>query len=54
MLGPFVAGMDTVANTLAFMLYALLEHPDALERVRQDAAMLLRWRSDGSKAATVP
>ena len=40
-IGPFLAGMDTVANTLAFMLYALLTHPTALERVRQDAAMLL-------------
>ncbi len=39
--GPFLAGMDTVANTLAFMLYALLKHPEAMERVRRDAAMLL-------------
>jgi cytochrome P450 len=40
-IGPFLAGMDTVANTLAFMLHALLEHPAALERVRRESAMLL-------------
>jgi cytochrome P450 len=40
-MGPFLAGMDTVANTTAFMLHSLLTHPQALARVRQDAAMLL-------------
>jgi cytochrome P450 len=39
--GPFLAGMDTVANTLAFMLYALLRNASALERIRQEAALLL-------------
>jgi cytochrome P450 len=39
-LGPFVAGLDTVANTCAFMLYALLGNPAALERVRADADTL--------------
>lgn len=32
-LGPFIAGLDTVANTCAFMLYALLKHPDLLVQV---------------------
>jgi cytochrome P450 len=32
-IAPFFAGIDTVANTLAFMLYALLKHPGALARV---------------------
>jgi cytochrome P450 len=36
-IGAYVAGMDTLANTLSFMLYALLKHPDALQAVRQEA-----------------
>jgi cytochrome P450 len=31
--GPYVAGLDTVANTCTFMLYALLCQPDVLTRV---------------------
>ena len=33
LLGPFIGGVDTVASTSAFMLYALLAHPELLERV---------------------
>ncbi len=40
-MGPFVAALDTVAGTCAFMLYALLRHPDVLERVRDEADELL-------------
>ena len=40
-MGPFVAALDTVAGTCAFMLYALLRHPDVLERVREEADALL-------------
>ena len=40
-LGPFVAALDTVAGTCAFMLYALLRHPDVLEKVREEADALL-------------
>jgi cytochrome P450 len=29
----FLAGLDTVANTCSFMIYALLAHPEVLERV---------------------
>ena len=39
-LGPFIAGLDTSANTCAFMLYALLTNPEALARVRADADRL--------------
>ena len=35
-LGVFLAGLDTVANTCSFMIYALLDHPDVLERVRDE------------------
>jgi len=40
-LGPMLAGIDTVANSLSFMLYALLAHPDARHRVQAevDAAL---------------
>ena len=40
-LGPFVAALDTVAGTCAFMLYALLRHPELLERVRAEADALI-------------
>jgi cytochrome P450 len=36
-LGPFVAGLDTVANALTFIVYRLLAHPDVMERVRAEA-----------------
>lgn len=39
-LSPFVAGLDTVANTCSFMLYALLKHPDVLKRVMVEADQL--------------
>jgi cytochrome P450 len=47
-LGPMLAGIDTVANSLSFMLYALLAHPEALQRVQAevDAARsqgMLSW-----------
>src|SRR5207249_2210106 len=32
-LGVFLAGLDTVANTCSFMIYALLSNPDVLKRV---------------------
>jgi cytochrome P450 len=35
--GPFVAGLDTVANTTAAFLYAVLKHPAAYARVRAEA-----------------
>ncbi|SDE00331.1 cytochrome P450 [Actinokineospora iranica] len=34
--GPYVAGLDTVANTLASAVYAVLKHPDLLSRVRRE------------------
>ena len=35
--GPFVAGLDTVANTTSAFVYAVLKHPEVLERVRNEA-----------------
>src|SRR5690606_24059192 len=47
--GPFFAGMDTVANTMGFMVYAILKHPDVLERILPEvdehfAAGIPPWR----------
>jgi cytochrome P450 len=38
--GPFIAGLDTVANTTAAFVYEVLKHPEVLERVRADADRL--------------
>ena len=38
--GPYVAGLDTVANTLAATVYAVLKHPEVLERVTSEADAL--------------
>jgi len=40
-MGPFIAGLDTVANTVAFLMYALLREPAVLGRVEADAHALL-------------
>jgi cytochrome P450 len=39
-IAPYFAGIDTVANTCGFMLYALLKNPEALERVQVDVEAL--------------
>lgn len=39
-LGPFFAGIETAASTCAFTLYALLKHPDLLERMTAEADAL--------------
>ncbi|MFI1995440.1 cytochrome P450 [Actinoplanes sp. NPDC020271] len=38
--GPYVAGLDTVANTIASFVYAVLKHPEVLTRVRAEADAL--------------
>ncbi len=40
-IGPYLAGLDTVAGTLAFMIYAFLKH-GVWEQVRAEAAILLQ------------
>ena len=35
-LGPMLAGIDTVANSLSFMVYALLAHPGVLQQVQAE------------------
>ncbi len=46
-LGPFIAALDTVASTAAFMLYELLKHPDILAEVRAEADALIDARTPG-------
>ena len=36
-LGPFIAALDTVASTCAFMLYELLKHPELMAQVQSEA-----------------
>ncbi|HEY0135433.1 MAG TPA: cytochrome P450, partial [Nannocystis sp.] len=47
-MGPFVAGLDTVSNSCAFLLYALLNAPEAYRRVTADADRLF---ADGGPTA---
>jgi cytochrome P450 len=35
--GPYVAGLDTVANTTSAMVYGVLKHPEILARVQKEA-----------------
>lgn len=38
--GPYVAGLDTVANTIACFVYAVLKHPEVLARVQAEVDAL--------------
>lgn len=38
--GPYVAGLDTAANTVGSLLYTVLKHPDVLQRIRAETAAL--------------
>ena len=37
LVGPYMVGIDTAANALSFLLYALLKSPDALARAQSEA-----------------
>jgi cytochrome P450 len=45
--GPYVAGLDTVANTTAAFVYAVLKHPEVLARVQKEADALFAGGSIG-------
>ncbi len=56
-LGPLLAGLETVARTATFMLYALLTNPAALKRVVDEANQVfehneLTWETLKSMSAT--
>ncbi|WP_327010984.1 cytochrome P450 [Dactylosporangium sp. NBC_01737] len=38
--GPYVAGLDTVANTTAAFIYSVLKHPEVLAKVQAEADAL--------------
>src|SRR3546814_15089178 len=38
--GPYVAGLDTVANTTAAITYTVLKHPEVLKRVLEEVDAL--------------
>jgi cytochrome P450 len=40
-IGPYIAGLDTVANTCTFLLYALLQNPDVLAKVQDEIDSVL-------------
>lgn len=40
-LSPYIAGLDTVANTITFMIYELLTHPELLEQAIAEADTVL-------------
>ena len=40
MTGPYVAGLDTVANTTSAIVYAVLKRPDVLQRIHQEVDAL--------------
>jgi cytochrome P450 len=53
--GPFVAGLDTVANTVGAFIYAVLKHPEVLERVRNEAdALFAQGSIDEADLRRVP
>ncbi len=39
-LGPYIAGLDTSANTIAFMLYAIYKHPELLSDILAETGQL--------------
>lgn len=39
-IGPYIAGQDTVASSVASILYAILKHPEILERVQPEVDAL--------------
>lgn len=41
-MGAFIAGMDTAANSLAFVLYRLHRHPEHLPALRAEVDALFR------------
>lgn len=53
-LGPFIAGLDTVANTCAFMLHALLRDPAAYDRVTAESHKFFAGPRDADSLAALP
>jgi cytochrome P450 len=55
LIGPYVAGLDTVANTTAAFVYAVLKHPQVLARVQGEAdEMFARGPVDEEALRRIP
>ena len=55
LIGPYVAGLDTVANTTSAFAYAVLKHPEVLERVQREAdEMFARGPIDDEALQQIP
>lgn len=53
--GPYIAGMDTAASTLASAVYAVLKHPEALKRMRAEVdALFAAGRVDDDALKQIP
>ena len=50
---PYVAGLDTIANTVGSMLYEVLVQPDVLKRIQQEVDTLFE-RGDVGEADMTP
>ena len=53
-MGGYFAGMDTVASTASFMLYAVLKQPGLLERVRAKLIPFLTKRFTAEALRQIP
>lgn len=47
---PFIAGVDTVGNTMSFLLYEVLKNPDLLAQIREEVDTVL---ADGIDAVAL-
>jgi cytochrome P450 len=55
LIGPYVAGLDTVANTTSAFVYAVLKHPEVLAQVQREAdAMFARGPIDEEALRQIP
>jgi cytochrome P450 len=53
--GPYVAGLDTVANTTGACVYAVLKHPDVLQRIRNEVdALFAKGRIEEEDLKAIP
>ena len=53
--GPFVAGLDTVANTIGAFVYAVLKHPQVLARIHAETdAMFAKGPIDEADLRSLP
>ncbi len=53
--GPYVAGLDTVANTTGAIVYAVLKHPEVLKRIHDEVdALFAKGRIEEEDLKNIP